>query len=80
MSDKPKTALKPDSVKVLINFDKLHTTPDTWEFAVKNAQELTNKWLKLRAKIDFLDVMYRAVPMPVYATFATYIGQAQFLR
>ena len=128
MEGKPKKSFVADSVKVVLTCAKQHTDADAWAHASRNAQELTKKWLKLRARFDFLDVrpptriagatdglqvivfvpvsawipilrasgvdgifvrqfiesdhdrgIYRAVPMPVEATLATCLGQAQFL-
>ena len=33
-----------------------HADHETWACALTNAQELTKKWLKMRAKVEFLDV------------------------
>ena len=35
---------------------KENTDAEAWDNALKNAQELTKKWLKLRAKVDHLEV------------------------
>ena len=56
MADKEKKAFKPDSVKIVISFAKVHTTGETLEFAQKNPQLAVKKWLELRAKVRFLDV------------------------
>ena len=56
MDGKPKKSIVSDSVKVVLTLTKEHSDAETWEYALKNAQELTKKWLKLRAKVDFLDV------------------------
>ena len=56
MDGKPKQHIVQDSVKVVLTFTKEHLDADTREYVLKNAQELINKWLKLRAKVDFLEV------------------------
>ena len=56
MEGKPRKSVIADSVNVVLTYAKHHTDGEAWESAVKNAQELTKKWLKLRAKVDFLDV------------------------
>ena len=43
-------------VKVGLTCAKQHTDADAWAHVSKNAQELTRQWLKLRAKVEFLDV------------------------
>ena len=56
MEGKPKKSFRADSVKVVLSLAKRHTNAETWGHAVKNAQELTKQWLKLRAQVEFLDV------------------------
>ena len=56
MDGKPRKSIGSDSVKVVLTLTKEHSDAETWEYALKNAQELTKKWLKLRAKVDFLEV------------------------
>ena len=56
MEGKPKKAIVSDSVKVVLTHAKQHTDAEAWIHASKNAQELTKKLLKIRAKVDFLDV------------------------
>ena len=56
MDGKPKKSIVSDSVKVVLTLIKEHSDAETLEYALKNAQELTKKWLKLRAKVDFLEV------------------------
>ncbi len=56
MEGKPKKAYQPDTVKAVLSFGKNHTDSETWAFACKNPRELTKQWLRLRAKVEFLDV------------------------
>ena len=56
MEGKPRKSVIADSVKVVLTYAKHHTDGETLESAVKNAQELTKKLLKLLAKVDLLDV------------------------
>ena len=56
MERKLRKSVIADSVKVVLTYAKHHTDGATLESAVKNAQGLTKKLLKLRAKVDFLDM------------------------
>ena len=56
MEGKPKKSIISDSVKVVLTCAKRHTEADAWAHVSTNAQALTKQWLKLRAKVDFLDV------------------------
>ena len=56
MDGKPKKSFTPDSVKVVLSYAKQHTEAEAWSCVVKNAQDLTKKWLQLRAKVEYLDV------------------------
>ena len=56
MEGKLKKSIISDSVKVVLTCAKRHTEADAWAHVSKNAQALTKQWLKLRAKVDFLDV------------------------
>ena len=56
MEGKPRKPVVPDSIKVVLTYAKRHTDAEAWESALKNAQDLTKKWLKLRAKVEFWDV------------------------
>ena len=52
----PKKVFKADSMKLVRSYAKQHTDAEAWECAARNAQALSKQWLKLRAKVDFLDV------------------------
>ena len=51
IDSKPKKAIVADSAKVILTFAKQHTDAETWDYAVKNAQEFAKKGVKLRAKV-----------------------------
>ena len=52
----PQKSFKADSVKIVLSYAKQHTDAEAWSCASTNAQTLSKQWLKLRAKVDFLDV------------------------
>ena len=56
MDGAPKKSFKADSVKIVLSYAKQHTDAEAWSCASTNAQTLSKQWLKLRAKVDFLDV------------------------
>ena len=56
MEGKSRKSVVSDSIKVVLTYAKRHTDAKTWESALKNAQDLTKKLLKLRPKANFLDV------------------------
>ena len=56
MDGKPKKQFKPDSVKVVVSFAKIHTESEAWSFASKHPREAIRKLLDLRKTISFLDV------------------------
>ena len=56
MEVKPKKPFVADSVKVVLTCATHHTDPEAWAHASKKSQELMKQWLKMRAKVDHLDV------------------------
>ena len=56
MEGKPRKAAVADSVKIVLSDAKHHTDAEAWESVLKNAQGPTKKLLKLRAKVEFLEV------------------------
>ena len=54
MRGAPKKSVRADSLKIVLSLAKHHTDAETWAHAANNAHELTEKWLKVRAKVKFL--------------------------